>query len=126
MTDKYHQVLQRFPNAKAVEKEYCRVMELRDLFWVQALMLERQLPTAEQTALFLKIHALLKEVHTIIDIIENSILYIKYWGQTGGRKIDFDKIEMQRQELRPASHPCKLLQPYIVEKPISGTSTPPS
>lgn len=126
MIDKHCQTTQRLPDAKAVEEEYCRVVELRDLFWVQQLMLERRLPApdSEDTELFLKIHGLLREVHTIIDIIENSILYIKYWSQGGGRKIDFDNIEERRQELRPKSHPCMLLQPYIVEIPISGTLTP--
>lgn len=84
-------------------------------------MIERQVPPIDDPE-FLKIHALLREVETIVDLVENSILYIKFWAQKGGWKLDFDAVEMRRQKERPKSHPCMLLQPYIVEVPISGAS----
>lgn len=123
MANKPYQTFQYFPDADTLEGEYCRVIELRDLFWVQQLMLERQLPPVEYAELFTQIQTLLRDVHTIIDTIENSMIYIRHWGEKIW-KMDFDDIEMRRQRRRPTTHPCTLLRPYIIEIPISGTSTP--
>lgn len=103
---------------------YCRVVELRDLFWVQELMLEKQLPPPAYADLVLEIRELLGDVQTIITAIENSMIYIKWLAERSGQIVDFGDVEIRRRNRRPRNHPCSLLLPYMVEFPISGTTPP--
>lgn len=98
-------------------------MEARDLYWVQQLMVEKQLPTSFSPRYFNRLQAILGEVQTIIKQLEDAVIYIKRWGSQAWR-MDFSEIELRRRADRPSNHPCNLLQPYVVEIPMSGVASP--
>lgn len=105
-------------------EEYSDVVETRDLFWVQLLLLERQVPALIYPDAPLRVYMLLGEVKMVITRIEDSMAYMRRWGAEQGWKMDFNSIEEQLGDNRSSKHPCCLLAPYIVEIPVSGTLPP--
>lgn len=97
-------------------------MEIRDLFYVQQLMLEGhpQLPEPDMQPS----QSLLGDVRMMVRKIEESAVYIMRWGWGQGWKMDFDTLEQRRHAERSENHPCNLLVPYIVKVPISGSPCP--
>lgn len=98
-------------------------MEIRDLYWVQQLMVEKQLPTSVNPRFFGRVQAILGEVQTIIKRLEDSLIYIRRWGSEMW-EMNFSEIELRRRAERRDNHPCNLLQPYVIEIPISGVVSP--
>lgn len=111
--------MKQFPDSEEVEAKYCEVMEIRDLYWVQQLMVEKQLPTSINSRFFGRVQAILGEVQTIIKRLEDSLVYIRRWG-TEMWDMNFSEIELRRRFERSDNHPCNLLQPFVVEIPVSG------
>lgn len=100
------------------------MVEKRDLFWVQLLLLERQVPTLIYPDAPLRVYMLLGEVKMVITQIEDAMTYMRRWGAEQGWKMDFDSIEERLGDDRQSGHVCRLLAPYIVEIPISGALPP--
>lgn len=113
---------EEYPNPMELAQLYCDVVERRDLYWVQQLIVERQIPTNSATPPELRL--VLGEVNMMIKKIEDSMVYIRRWAKLQGWKMDFDTIETRHRDLRPGDHPCRLLAPYIIEIPISGSLPP--
>lgn len=100
------------------------MVEKRDLFWVQLLLLERQVPALICPGAPLRVYMLLGEVKMVITQIEDSMTYMRRWGVEQGWKMDFNSIEERLGDDRQSEHACRLLAPYIVEIPISGALPP--
>lgn len=111
-----------YPDTLELEQLYCDVVERRDLYWVQQLIVERQIPA--NSAVPPELRFVLGEVNMMIKKIEDSMVYIRRWAKLQGWKMDFDTIEACHRDLRPGNHPCRLLAPYIIEIPISGSLPP--
>lgn len=88
----------------AVEQMYREVVEIRDLFWLQEVMLERQLPSPD-LQYSSKVLALLREVRMIVQQHEDSIIYIERWCKHQGWEMDLSMIELRRRVNRsPLTH----------------------
>lgn len=118
----FGQTLKYYPRPSTIENEYRHVMEIRDLFYVQQLMLEAhpQLPEPDAQPS----QPQLGDVWMMVRKIEESAVYIMRWGWVQGWKMDFGALEQRRHAERPDDHPCNLLVPYIVKVPMSGAPPP--
>lgn len=55
----------------------------------------------------------LSDVRRIIHRAEESTLYMKEFSAAKGWILDFDAINQKRYAALPATHPLRLIQPYI-------------
>lgn len=99
-------------------------MEKRDLYWVQQLIVERQMPARADIPIPPEMRTVLGEVRMVIKKMEDSMVYIRRWGKLQQWNMDFNMIESHHRDQRPENHPCRLLAPYIIEIPISGVQPP--
>lgn len=93
-----------------IEAEYCRILNLRDLFWVQQLMTEKRLGRHLYKYISFK-H--LADVRTMVNRAEEAALYIKEIAEMSGWVLDFNAMNQRRCAALPADHPLCLIQPYI-------------
>lgn len=98
------------PNPQAIEAEFCRILNLRDLFWVQQLMMEIRLGR-RLYRYFSSKH--LADVRRVVTRADEATLYLKDFAEDEGFDIDFDAMNDRRCAARPLTHPLYLLEPYI-------------
>ena len=94
-------------------------MERRDLYEVQRLMLEMQLPPRFIDH-FPALAQVLASVQQAVCFHEESVIYVKNWVAIRQWGLDFKSVEMRRRRMLAADHPCILIQPFVDEVPIAG------
>lgn len=105
---------------KTLQNQYCSLIEERDLWWVRQLVLELKLPGGVHLNSPVRLLIILGEVRMVIARIEKSLVCMRLWTKSQGWNVDFTTIEYHYQcEQRSSNHPCRLLQPYIVEIPVA-------
>lgn len=106
----YSQTSATLKNGYTIEVEYCRILNLRDLYWVQQLMTEKRLGRHLYRYISFK-H--LADVRTMVNRAEEAALYVKEMAELGGWTLDFNAINQRRCAALSADHPLCLIQPYI-------------
>lgn len=105
---------------KMLRNQYCNLIEERDLYWVRQLVLELRIPAGFYPAGPIHARIVLGELRMVIQRIENSLVYMRRWSRSQGWNVDFNTIEYYyHREKRSSDHPCRLIQPYIVEIPVA-------
>lgn len=105
---------------KTLQDQYCSLIEKRDLYWVQQLVLELKIPAGGSLNSPNRPLIILGELRMVIERIEKSLVYMRRWAKSQAWNVDFTIIERHYQrEQRSRDHPCRLLQPYIVEIPVA-------
>lgn len=101
-------------------------MEKRDLYWVQQLIVERTVPSGvnSESDIPTEVHTVLGDVRMMVKMFEDSMVYMRRWCRMQGWKGYFTKLEKRYYKQRSPNHPCRLLEPYIIETPTSGALTP--
>jgi hypothetical protein len=102
------QTSQKFPHVQRIAEEYHNIIEIRNLYWIQRVLLEMQLP-ARYLAGFPLLYDQRIRIRSIIDRCEQAMVYMKCWADQQGWKLDFQAIEMQSHE----NNIFNLLEPYI-------------
>ncbi|KAF9456113.1 hypothetical protein BDZ94DRAFT_1276510, partial [Collybia nuda] len=107
---KYPLTIKNYPHPPYIEIEYKHLMEIRDLFCIQQLLLEKPqfIPSSSECPA-----PLLEDVLMMIRSTEESIAYVIHWAMNQGWDMDFDLVEERRQKARDKDHPCNLLLPFI-------------
>lgn len=109
-----------------LQSQYCNLIEERDLYWIQQLVIELKIPPEIHSHRAALERIVLREVKMIIHRIEKSLVYLRHWSKSQGWNMDFFTIEYRYHfEQRSDKHPCHLLQPYVVEFPVELTEEYP-
>lgn len=98
------------PDPSAVEVEYNRTLNLRDLFWVQQLMMEMRLGRHLSQYISSK-H--LSDVRRVVAQAEKAALYVVEFSSAQGWDLNFSEMDKRRRAALSRSHPIFLIQPYI-------------
>jgi hypothetical protein len=106
-----------FPKAVNLRREYGRVMELRDLYWIRQMILQDQFHLSSHLNQFPALECLLDHLRLMVRSCEESAIYIKDWAKSKAKwNVDFDLIEEQRRRSLPVTHSSRLIQPYLVRE----------
>lgn len=92
------------------------------MYWVQQLVIERKIPASFYSDSPVHVRTALGDVKMLIQKVEKAMVYVRRWAVMQGWKMDFNMIETRYYHKRPNNHPCRLLEPYIIEIP---TALPP-
>lgn len=101
-------------------------MEIRDLIWVQQLVMEMQMGVGvggSYMDFFETSQDFLADLRMIARSTEVAALCIKDLSAELGLQVDFNRVDSMRKAGRPQSHPCCLIQPYLDHYDSDGSDS---